>query len=306
VELVMWLFALSACVDPLPDDTPYVDGLRVLAARASPPEVLAGETTTLSALVFDRDGPVSGEPLDWAFCTATRPLAELGPVSTRCLDPDDDALLALDAGQEVSGAVPADACSRFGPNPPPPAEGQPAGRPSDADVTGGYYQPALAFDDAGVTLAPVRVRCGLANVAQEASVAWNLAYVSNVAPEAARFDAGGDDLLAGTATVGEGEVTLTVGWTACESGEACTGAEEYVVWDEPTDALLDRREAISAAWYTTGGTWDVARNGRAGDDDAREVTNVLTLPADAGTVHVAVVLRDERGGVSWVTGALER
>ena len=81
-----------------------------------------------------------------------------------------------------------------------------------------------------------------------------------------------------------------------------SGAETYVVWDEPSETLLTRREALSVAWFTTGGTLDLARNGRDGDDTATSVTNSWTAQ-EAGEATIFAVLRDERGGVgfTWIT-----
>ncbi len=290
------LLLAAACVEPLPDDSPLVTRTRVLAAGAEPAEAPAGEAVTLSALVLSPDGPVADPALSWAFCTALRPLAELGPVAPACIEGDPAALVDLGRGAAVTGEVPADACSRFGPNPPPPAEGESAGRPADPDATGGYWQPALAFAGADVVLAPVRVRCGLANVAQEDAVAWNLAYVSNTAPRPT-LAVDGVEVRDGTAPLGGREVAIEVSWPACDEAP-CGGAEPYVVWDDAVDALVERREAMSATWYTTAGTWDEARNGVGEDEGETAVGNVLRL-GGAEEAWVAVVLRDARGGVAW-------
>lgn len=285
----MMFLLLSGCVTPLSDSTPYVDSPRVLAVAATPAEVAEGEVVTLTALYADGDGTLTEAPLDWAFCVAPHPLAELGPVAPSCLSPGSDNLLALGSGISVNGPIPDDACSLFGPNPPPPQDDQPAGRPADPDATGGYYQPALAFDGDQPTLAPVRVRCGLANVTQETYVAWNSGYISNVAPS---------PTLDLPASVAAGEtVTLGVSWPECGSG-ACEGAETYVVWDAEAKELLSRREAISATWFTTGGELALARNGRDSADTSTAVDNTWTAP-DSGSTTLWVVLRDERGGVGF-------
>jgi hypothetical protein len=62
-------------------------------------------------------------------------------------------------------------------------------------------------------------------------------------------------------------------------------------------ALDARREALSVSWYTTGGTFAEARNGRAGDEDDTSVENTWTAPDEPGEAWLAVVVRDERGGV---------
>ncbi len=299
---------LVACVPLLEDDTPYVGAPRLLAVAADPPEVGEGAGTTLSALYAGADGVVADAVIDWSFCTAPKALAELGAVAPTCLDPDSADLLPIGEGTSLPAVVPADACSLFGPNPPPPQDGQPGGRPADPDVTGGYYQPVLAFTDVA-TLAAVRVRCGLANVSQETYIAWNAAYVSNANPVVEAIDADGVPLALEadglpTTVVGGAAVSLTASWATCDAAP-CGGAEPYVVYDVPSDALLARREAISATWFTSAGTFDEARNGRDGGDSTNFVTNTLTIPAEGGPIWAAVVLRDERGGVAFQSFRLD-
>jgi hypothetical protein len=311
VELVMF-WTLMSCAPILDDDTPYVTEPRVLAVRVAPAEVLADEEVTMTALYADPDGGLSSAPLDWSFCPVPKPLAELGPVAGTCLDPESPDLVPIGSGIEVTALVPTDVCSLFGPNPPPPREGQLAGRPADPDITGGFYQPVLVFptDEGDPTLVSIRVRCGLANVTQETYIAWNLAYRSNENPSVATLRFGTTEVPPdGTGVppvVAPGEtVALTVEWPACADDAPCAGAEEYVVYDPPTGELQTRREAISATWFTTAGTYEVARNGRAGDDEERTVTNDWTAPETEGEAWIAVVLRDERGGVDFGSYRLE-
>jgi hypothetical protein len=311
------VLVLAACAPVLDDDTPYVTGPRVLAVRAEPAEVEAGAEIVLTALYADETGALARADLDWSFCPVPSPLAELGPISRDCLAPDADDLVPIGTGLSVTGVVPQDACSRFGPNPPPPREGQPPGRPADPDITGGFYQPALVFEngqDGDPTLIDLRVRCGLANVAQETYIAWNQAYLSNRNPRVEGLvlgSDGGDELPpeeTGIATsVRAGETfALTVRWPACDDADAaCDGAETYVVHDPETDALPERREAISATWFTTAGLLDTARNGRVGDDESRTLSNGWTAPDAPGEVWVGVVLRDERGGIDFASYRLE-
>ena len=78
----MWaLLWWVGCVPVLEDRSPYVDAPRLLAVRAVPAEVSAGAEVTLEPLFADGAGRISPAPLDWSFCTALKPLAELGPVA---------------------------------------------------------------------------------------------------------------------------------------------------------------------------------------------------------------------------------
>lgn len=325
----MWSLLFAGCVPTLSDNTPYVTEPRVLAVRVEPPEVEPRTDVTVTALYADATGALADAPVDWASCTALKPLAELGPVAQSCLDPGSDSLVAMGRGVTATGPVPDDACSRFGPNPPPSVDGLSSGRPTDPDVTGGYYQPILGFPDGDdPTLVATRIRCGLPYVTQETYVAWNLGYHSNANPALAGVAVDGVDLPEDGAgeppTVAAGSaVTFTAAWPACpdtpacgdgmctagedlstcpedcEAPVGCGGAESYVVYDADTALLTTRREAISATWFTTGGTFDEARNGRAGDDSGTSVENGWTAPDAPGEVWLAVVLRDERGGVDF-------
>ncbi len=320
------------CTTPLADNTPYVTEPRVLAVRVDPPEAEAGEDIALTALYADSSGALDEAPVDWSFCVTPRPLAELGPVAESCLVAGSGDLEPIGAGLTVSGVLPADGCSLFGPNPPPSTDGTSAGRPTDPDFTGGFYQPIVGFEgDTPSTLVSARLRCGLANVTQETYTAWNSAYHDNENPQIATVtttEDGGPSTPLGAGsdppTVSAGaEMTLAVSWPTCpETGvcgdgvcsadedlavcpEDCTtpvgcgGAETYVVYDVGTKVLDTRREAISATWFATAGTFDEARNGRSGDDEGTGLTNGWAAPGTAGEVWLGVVLRDERGGVNF-------
>jgi hypothetical protein len=279
----MLLAWIAGCAPVLPDPTSIVTTPRVVAVSTDPPEAAAGADFTLTALYADATGELATAPVDWSFCTVPRPLAELGPVNGDCLVPGDESLAPIATGASVAAVVPDDACSLFGPNPPPPIAGNPPGRPADPDVTGGFYQPIVGFDGDAVTLAAERVRCGIANVSQETYIAWNTGYVDNANPA---FTAE----VPATAAPGEA-IDLSVDW-----GES---AESYLVYDPVSGELLTRREAISATWFATGGSFEELRNGRGSDDLETTVTNRWTAPDTAGEAWIWVVLRDERGGVAF-------
>jgi hypothetical protein len=318
----MWSLLFFSCTEPLPDKTPYVSEARVLAVAASPAETVPGDAVEVSALYADSSGPLDEVPISWSFCVVPRPLDVRGPVSETCLDPTSSDLAPIGDGASIDTKLPDDGCSLFGPNPPPSADGVSAGRPADPDITGGFYQPIVGFeDDAPSVVAAERIRCGLANVSQETAAAWNSAYHSNMAPRIAAFDANGTDGTKGASVAAGTDVTLWVAWdecpvdpvcgdAICSAGEdllscaedcndpvGCGGAESYVVYDPATSELVTRREAISATWFTTGGTLAEARNGVDGESTTTSVENTWTAPATSGDAWIFVVLRDERGGV---------
>ena len=330
----------SACVPDVEEADSLVLAPRVLAIRSEPAQIKPREEATFSALFVNPDGTQTEAPLNWAFCKARKPLAELGPVSPLCLleNADEIELAPPDAGEdeeeaspileeigegiEASGDMPQDACRFFGPERPPPMDGEPAGRPVDADPTGGYYQPLRIFntDDDSVALYEARIICGLPGASQAVSVAFNQRFLPNANPVISELIAAGDD-DGPLAIAGEGEATrvrpgkpleLELRWDACtplepceedcEPPPACDGAESYIYYDLETHAVSARRESMRVSWFSTAGTFRDARTGRIEQEaDTTNSPNVWTAPQDEGDVTLWVVLRDDRGGVAWQT-----
>lgn len=339
-----WLIlaTVCGCADPLADTTSRVDAPRVLAIRTTPAEALPNQLVHLEALYADATGALAIAPIRQTFCTARKPLAELGPVSRECLDPESDELVLLGDGREVDGRLPREVCQLFGPNPPAAQPGEPNGRPVDPDATGGYYQPVLVFRTDDPTLDPtvsaVRVLCGLASAPTDAVTEFNTRYRRNENPT---FDA--VELLEGGVTVAVPEdgagvpprvmagssVSFTVRWPACPTTDVCGdgicsidetrtscvadcttpvgcgGSERYLVYDSAVRELSVRREAMRVAWYATRGAWDVPRTGRASDDPERGSDNVFVAPSEAGEVVIYLVLRDDRGGTAFAAHRLD-
>ncbi len=326
------LLGCTGCVPALVDPTPLVDGPRVLAVVAEPPEVEPGGTVRMGALVADVDGEVAEPTIEWALCGVPRPLAELGPIDPDCAVADSDALRPAGTGPTADLEIPLDACSLFGPNPPPAAAGEEAGRPADPDPTGGYTQPVLAFPvDPAAPLAfgGVRLRCGLPSVTQELAIAWNRDYRNNTRPAVQQWSLGGEPLPGTGApdrarSVAPGEtLRIAVDWPECPSvaecgdavcssgedtvscpedcvdGVGCAGAETYVFFDPAQGVLVEKQETISVAFFGTGGAFAASRVGVAGGADTA-VQTAWTAPAAAGPVWLAAVIRDDRGGVGFV------
>lgn len=319
---------LLACVPDLEVDLARVDAPRVLAVRAEPAEVVPGEPVALSALYVDAGGTLVDGPLEWAFCAARRPLAELGPVSRACLEREGDALLALGTGLSVTAPAPAPGCRLFGPEPPPAVGDQPAGRPVDPDITGGYYQPlriVAGDDDSDLTLFQLRITCGLAGAAQQQSAEYRARARPNRAPAVISVERDGQVIEIGEVTTVKpgGALPLRLAWATCPEAPVCGdsmctldeaaascpgdcggplgcgGAETYLRFDPTTLQLVTTREAIRVAWYATGGRYDAARTGRAPDEAEAFSDNVWTAPEAPGDFTLWVVLRDDRGAADW-------
>jgi hypothetical protein len=85
----------------------------------------------------------------------------------------------------------------------------------------------------------------------------------------------------------------------CANPVGCTGAERFVSFDVGSQSLVDLRESIDVGWYTTAGAFDADSTGRTSSDMDSSSDNGWTAPKAPGTVHMWVVLRDDRGGAGW-------
>jgi hypothetical protein len=300
---------VAACKPALDDTVSIVTVARVLAVRTDPAEAAPKASVTYSALVVDPSGTLHDAPLDWAFCNLRKPLAELGPVSPFCMTRDGFFLAELGAGTSVTATISDTACRAFGPDVPVPDPGQPAGRPVDPDLTGGYYQPLrLVLSGAGgdvFTLERSRIACGVVGATAEQLSDFAKRYRPNVNPGVDALVGDGVALVAeGGGTPGRlaagARVTLRASWAACEDPtKSCTGSETYPLFDLASRAIVDQREAIHVAWFATGGAFDADHTGRDSSDPTPFSENGWVAPSQQGTVHLWIVLRDERGGVGW-------
>jgi hypothetical protein len=318
------LFITGGCVPEVEEADSLVTRPRVLAIRSEPAQIKQREEARFTALYVSPDGTEQDAPLEWSFCKARKPLAELGPVNTSCLEGIADEE-AIGEGLETKGRVPADACRLFGPDRPPPKDGEPAGRPVDADPTGGYYQPlrVRSTEDDTTALYEARIVCGLPGAGQATTVLFNHQFIENANPviDALRVTSDDDAPLA---IAGEDEPTrvrpgdaleLELRWDRCEPlppcdedcepPPACDGAESYIYYDPLTRTVSARRESMRVSWFATDGTFRDARTGRTEQEaDTTGSANVWTAPEGEGDITLWVVLRDDRGGVAWQTYAL--
>ncbi|HSO32295.1 MAG TPA: hypothetical protein VLT33_07265 [Labilithrix sp.] len=225
-------------------------------------------------------------------------------MSPRCAV-GDAALEPIGVGLDVSGAVPPDACRRFGPDVPESTAAEPAGRPVDPDPTGGYYQPIRVETRDAPAVERLRLACGLAGATLEQLVSFRARYAINVNPAIASLQVIDGPELAprerGTTRARPGErLALRVAWPSC-SAAGCAGAEPYVALDPVTRTLADRREAIRVSWFATDGDFGDERTGREEGDATSTSDNAWTAPAQTGTVTMWLVVRDSRGGAGWAT-----
>jgi len=283
--LLTLLVVVAGCRPELEDDAAVVSSPRVLAVRSEPAEAKPNEKVSLVALYTD-GSRVASVPLGWSFCAARRALSEPGPIDPACLEGTANIAIASPA----AATIPRDACRAFGPDRPLAKPGEPSGRPSDPDATGGFYQVGVV---AGSAARPVmfetRIRCALPSVTQDVAAAYEQRYRANQNPEIARIVAREDhlvDVAAAGLNAAPGErVRVRVEWPE-------TSAELFTVFDQETRALVDRRESLTVSWLASGGVSIPIARTATGEND-------ITMPSAAGEATLFVVLRDSRGGVAF-------
>jgi len=279
---------LCACKPDLGAPQSLVSELRVLAVKGEPAEGKPGDSVTYSLLVAGPDGTNANPQATWAFCTAPKPLTENNAVASACLG-DQDSVPIGGPAATIMAATPMNACSLFGPDPPPQQPGMPPLRPRDPDVTGGFYQPVRVIVD-GVrddAFALERVKCNLGNAPIDIAMAYQMRYPLNNNPKLQGVT------MPATVAIGA-KVTLTAGWTA-------DSVESYPVFDLVTRQLVSHREAMRVSWFATAGKFEHDRTGRGEYETETMTENLWTAPPETGVVHFWVVLRDSRGGVDFAS-----
>jgi len=332
---LLGLLGTNACIPEFDEDASLVEEPRILAVRAEPAESDEDEPVQLTALIAVPDGGKSFAP-EWAFCSAPKPLTELGPVAQTCVDEfgsKSPLLTDLGSGAAIEAVVPDGACRVFGPIPPDSASGDSSSRPVDPDDTGGFYQPVLAGQsahDPTPAFGRVRLNCGLTGLAPDEGLEYRLGYRLNENPAVAKLVAKVGDLSfelddGGSFAVEPGSpVSFEVTWAdcprekscgdqVCSPGEervecpedcseprGCAGAETYAVFDRDSRQVLMRREGIAVAWYSDVGGFSTPENGVASSDpEATRETNDWKAPENERDSRIWVVVRDERGGVGF-------
>lgn len=323
---------ITGCLPDVDVDESRVSSPRILAVRSVPAEAAPGERVRLEALYASGEGRVADGLLEWSRCDARVPLAELGPVSPACLAWEDPALVSLGFGASIEATLSLDACRLFGPDPPPSMPGEPAGRVTDPDVSGGYYQPMRAVEPSqdAMTFADVRLVCGVAGATQAQAAELRRRRRLNENPSVStvfvqRAD-GSDALLAEEETleVRAGEtITLEANWEACPTSDVCgdglcgidetvtscaddcrtprgcAGAERYVRFDVASRSISEARESMRVAFFATRGSFETERAGRDASDVRTYASSRWHAPSETGNAVLWVVLRDARGGVAW-------
>ncbi len=298
ILVVFALGVVSACFPSFEDRPWLVKDVRIVAVRGTPAEAEPNALVIFDALIASPSG-LSTAAISWAFCMSPRRVEERTGVTAACANGDQLQAITNPA------AVLADACARFGPNPPPTSSGEPPLRPADPDPTGGYYLPvraAITDPSTGNEVSAFgfhRIRCDLAGATRPVFEEYQDRYTQNVNPTIGRIvvidDAGQEqDASAGPRVAAGTSVTIRV-----QPGD--DAAEPYVVYDVANNLLRDRIEDLTVNWNVSAGELSRGRQTVAGDAEVRSLETTWTAPDAAGTSRMWVVLRDARGGSDWMS-----
>lgn len=307
--------AAGGCKPEFDGRASLVSDTRVLAIRGDAAEAAPSTLVSFEALVVGPDGRHKGAPVDWAFCTQPKPLSESDDVAPAdCFQLKGQDLVTIGTGDATKSKLPKNGCRQFGPDVPEAKPGDPPGRPADPDLTGGYYQPVRLIlpDGSGYVLAlyEARLVCGLPGAPSDVLQTFKKGYKVNTNPTIASATVDGAMLPAAQdkpgPTIARGaKTTLSVAWPACMGDAACGGQEQYLYYDPSARALSTKGESFEIAWYATGGTFDADRTGADEGATVGHSENGFTAPNAAGTVLVWVVVRDSRGGSTWLETRVE-
>jgi hypothetical protein len=247
----------------------FVAGLRVLAARAVPPEVAPGAVSQVSLLVVDTGGlPVTAQ---WSRCTLAPRTGEA--VNPGCVTGSGGppTLEALGGGTSIAFTMPQVTAAELG----------------APDATNGVYVPLVAqvSDGAEAVTTVYRLRLGGAEP-------------PNMNPAIASVDVVD---AAGGATPIDPATPLLV-----SAGQMITLAATLAPGSAQTYTTvtgMPQTETITVSWFSTAGALSVQKT------SASQPNTVLDLsknpPNAAGNVDLFAVAHDERGGVGYTHVVLE-
>jgi hypothetical protein len=249
------------------DPASYVSGLRLLGARAEPPEAAPGDRVALTAWTVD----TRGRAIDvvWSACLLP-PIPGMGFINDNCLATDmGAALIPLGNGDLISAVVP---------TVPPDVLLPP-------DITGGQYLPirmgvtAQTDDDSGV------YRLRLAGSGPR-----------NQNPSLASIDVVTEskgNVTSRTALDANTPLTIHAGQTLLLRAMFTANSAEHYMVANPDGSTRLVTETLTVQWLATGGSLD---NETSGADTDETFKADKRLPPSGAVIDLWVVGHDERGG----------
>jgi hypothetical protein len=259
----------AACVSSPDPPVSFVQGLRVLAIQAEPPEIPVGATAQLTILAVDTTG--RAVDVAWARC-GLAPLSGQA-VNVGCVDQvTAPHLTPLGNGMTIAAEMPAVT---------PGELGQP-------DATNGVYLPVVARTSAGEDEVTAVYRLRLADGASPPP---------NTNPAITSIDVLDAD---GAATPLDAATPLVV-----HAGDELTLTNTFAPDSAQTYTAFGGMmltETLTVAWFCTAGELSVDRT------SAKQPQTVLSLrenlPAPGKIIDLFTVAHDERGGVGYTHRSL--
>jgi hypothetical protein len=265
--LAFALLAGPACEPKSDPPASFIDGLRVLAIKAEPPELASGASASVT--LFSANGGAAAPTVTWSRCLrAPLPGQSVNPDCVESLvatEPVPAYLEPIGSGVAVTATMP---------DPASPAFGLP-------DATGGVYLPLIArvTGDADEVIASY----GLRLTPPSAS-----AQPPNRNPTLAGVFAAGTPLDEATPRVVHQGDALELDVTYAPGS-----AESYLV-QQGGQAAAPVTEVLTTSWFTTAGDLE---HKKTSDERPQNVLHLdARLPAPGSIIDLYIVAHDERGG----------
>lgn len=275
--------ALCAC-GPSFDPPELLNRTRLLAVAAEPPELGAGEKTTLRALVYP---PKAAVTLEWAYCTQATTTTAVAPTASDCIENETAPFLTpIGDGESIEFTMPAFPPTQFG----------------------------LPDSSFGVYL-PIRVRLKEKGVLVETGI-YRLRYTlpipgvmlpKNQNPKLLGLYQVPDTAPSTGPTTQPLDETTPYPWdgkTPLKLRAALTDGsiETYqtVSGDLKNPTLKPANETIDFQWYGDTGKWSPPTTGPERPNTELALDPKKPAPATDRPIHIYIIARDERGGVAWL------
>jgi hypothetical protein len=262
------LLLAGGCVRSF-DPATYVNGLRVLAVRADPPEVAPGDTTMLTVLAVDPSQTgVATITAEWAACTQP-PAPGVLTINPDCVNHDTAPyLVQFGGGLTLATAVPQVTVTDFAP----------------PDATGGLYLPIRVRTHSPTDQVDAIYRLRLAQGMPRNNNPTLTAVIAS--------QNGGAETPLDEATAVEVHALDKVTLHATLSADSVETYTSNVPGQPPTQTELPRM-----SWYATAGTFSEDSTGL--DKPNTDWTLNGHVPAVGTQMDLWVVVRDGRGGTDW-------
>jgi hypothetical protein len=254
----------------------HLEGLRIVAVRAQPPEVAPGDSVTLDALAVNTDDAADGGgiEIDWNACTLPS-LPGSTSIPPQCIQSASGKyLVPLGHGLEVTGQVPPIDLSKLG----------------LADSSGGIYLP---------------IRARAKSPSDEVDAAYHL-RVSHAGAAANRNPKLTDLLLVaagGSTTALHEDTPVTVHASdrlTLRASFSKDSAESYSL--PPPHQTEKVTELLRVSWFATAGSFSQPATGQSKPDTVWRADQYL--PARGTRIEIFAVARDERGGTDFARRVL--